>query len=160
MQFQTADLWDEHAAQLQCLTPIFKQYGKKECFAGKAITLKIFEDNSLVREILGTDGRGKVLVVDGGGSLRCALVGDRLALKAIENGWEGIIVYGCIRDSAIIKSMDIGIKAINTCPVKSIKRGVGLKGEILKFAGTTITPTDYIYSDVDGVLVSADWLLQ
>ena len=160
MKFQTADLWDEHAQKLHCLHPIFKHYGKKECFAGKAVTLKIFEDNSLVRDTLETDGTGKVLVVDGGGSLRCALVGDRLALKAIENGWEGIIVYGCIRDSAMIKSMDIGIKAINTCPVRSIKRGVGLKGEILKFAGVTITPNDYIYSDADGVLVAADWLLK
>jgi len=83
-----------------------------------------------------------------------------LAFKAIENGWEGIIVYGSIRDSAIIDSMDIGIKAINTCPVKSIKRGIGLKGETLKFAWVTIAPNDYIYSDADGVLVSANWLLK
>lgn len=159
MNFTTADLWDDHANELSCLSPIFRHYGKRTAFAGKIVTLKLYEDNTLVRETLGENGKGKVLVVDGGGSLRCALVGDRLAQKAIDNGWEGVIIYGCIRDSAIINTMNIGIKAMNTCPVKSIKRGVGLKGEFLDFAGVTIQPDAYIYADSDGVLVSDKWFI-
>ena len=160
MKFSTADLWDDHAQDLNCLTSIFQYYGKKTCFTGQVVTLKLHEDNSLVREVLGEPGKGKVLVVDGGGSLRCALVGDRLAQKAIDNDWEGIIVYGCIRDSAIINQMDIGIKAINTCPAKSIKRGVGLRNETLHFAGVMISPEHYIYADQDGILISLKKLLE
>ena len=154
MKFSTADLWDEHAQDLNCLTPIFQHFGKKNCFAGQVVTLKLYEDNSLVRETLGEQGQGKVLVVDGGASLRCALVGDRLAQKAIDNAWEGVIVYGCIRDSAIINTMNIGIKAINTSPVKSIKRGVGLRDEIVQFAGVAISSAHFIYADQDGILIS------
>lgn len=157
--FATADLCDDHIDQLECLDPIFQPYGKKTAFAGEIITLKLHEDNTLVRETLGTNGKGKVLVVDGGGSLRCALVGDRLAQLAIDNEWSGIIVYGCIRDSAVINQMEVGIKALNTCPVKSIKRGVGLKNEIIKFAGVTMKAGDYLYADADGILVSREWLL-
>ncbi|MEM6320334.1 MAG: ribonuclease E activity regulator RraA [Bacteroidota bacterium] len=160
MQFTTADLWDDHPNQLICLTPLFQNYGKKPCFGGEIVTVKLHEDNSLVRETLGENGQGKVLVVDGGGSLRCALVGDRLAQKAINNGWEGIVVYGCIRDSAVINQMDIGIKALQTCPVRSIKRGVGLKGEVLRFAGAVLRPGQFIYGDADGLLVSENWLIK
>ena len=159
INFSTADLWDEHSEKLHCLSPIFQQYGKRECFAGQAYTLKLYEDNSLVRETLGKDGKGKVLVIDGGGSLRCALVGDRLAQKAIDNRWEGILIYGCIRDSKIIQTMNIGMKALNTCPVKSMKRGVGLEQEVLHFAGAIIAPNSFVYADSDGVLISDTWLL-
>ena len=100
--FTTADLWDEHFIDLICLDPIFKHFGKRTCFSGEIVTLKLHEDNSLVRETLSENGQGKVLVIDGGGSMRCALVGDRLAQKAIDNQWEGIIVYGCIRDLSLI----------------------------------------------------------
>lgn len=154
MKFATADLCDDFANEVTCLTPLFQHYGQKECFAGEIVTLKLHEDNTLVREVLGENGKGKVLVVDGGGSLRCALVGDNLAKLAIDNGWEGIVVYGCIRDSKEINTMPVGIKALNTCPVKSIKRGVGLKNETVHFAGTTLKPGNYIYADSDGILVS------
>ena len=157
--FQTADLYDEHGNTLQIATPVFKDYGQKNCFGGQIVTVKCHEDNSLVRETLGSDGTGKVLVVDGGGSLRCALVGDRLAQKAIDNGWAGIIVYGCIRDSRLINEMDIGIKALNTNPTKSIKRGVGLLNETVVFAGATFKADAYVYADEDGVAVSANKLL-
>jgi len=160
MNFQTADLWDDYASQLTCLTPIFKSFGQKSSFAGKVVTLKLFEDNSLVREQLSKDGTGKVLVVDGGGSLRCALVGDRLAQKAMDNHWEGIIVYGCIRDSMIINQMNVGIRAVNTCPVRSIKRGEGQEGLVVRFAESVIKPGNYIYADADGVVVSEEWLLK
>ena len=155
MEFQTADLYDEHFDNVSVATPMFMQFGTKPCFGGQIVTVKCHEDNSLVRETLGSDGTGKVLVVDGGGSLRCALVGDRLAEKAINSGWDGIIVYGCIRDSMLIRKMDIGVKTLNTNPTKSIKHGVGLLNETVEFAGIVFRPGEYVYADEDGILVSA-----
>ncbi len=157
--FQNADLWDEHSNKLRCAAPIFKSYGKKIAFCGEITTLKLFEDNSYVRKQLTTNGKGKVLVVDGGGSLRCALVGDQLARLAIENKWEGILIYGCIRDSRIIKDMNVGIRAINTCPVKSIKKNIGEQDIPVTFAGTEFIPGDFVYVDEDGILVSKKMLL-
>ena len=156
---QTADLYDDHGDNLSVALPLFKFFGQKRYFHGKVVTIKCHEDNSLVRETLGEDGSGKVMVVDGGGSLRCALVGDRLAQKAIDNGWEGIIVYGCIRDSMIIDKMNIGIKCLNTNPTKSIKRGVGLKNEVVRFASVLIRPGHYVYADEDGIVFSEKELM-
>lgn len=158
--FTTADLYDEYQAQLNCVEPIFRPYGKKKVFSGKILTLKLFEDNSLVRKQLETDGKGKVLVIDGGGSLRCALVGDQLAALAIRNNWNGIIIYGCLRDSHLINAMDIGIRAINTCPVKSIKRNIGEVDIPITFGGVTFIPSEYIYVDHDGILISEHNLLK
>lgn len=152
--FTTADLWDEHGTLLSCVDPIFNHFGNKKAFSGKISTIQLFEDNSLVRKQLGLDGKGKVLVIDGGGSLRCALVGDQLATLAIQNNWEGIIVNGCIRDSQVLNSMDIGIKALNTSPVKSVKRNQGEVAIPVKFGGTTFISDDYIFVDADGILVS------
>jgi regulator of ribonuclease activity A len=152
--FTTADLWDEHETLLSCAEPIFNHYGDKKVFSGKISAIKLFEDNSLVRKQLEADGQGKVLVIDGGGSLRCALIGDQLAALAIQNSWEGIIVNGCIRDSQVINSMNIGIKALNTCPVKSVKRNHGETAIPVKFGGITFTSDAYIYADADGILVS------
>ncbi len=160
MEFQTADLYDDHGEHLQVAAPLFLNYGSKHCFGGEIVTIKCHEDNSLVRETLGTDGNGKVLVVDGGGSLRCALVGDRLAQKAIDNGWEGIIVFGCIRDSKIINNISIGIKALNTNPAKSIKRGIGLLNETVKFAQVTFEPGKFVYADEDGIVLSKEALIK
>jgi regulator of ribonuclease activity A len=156
----TADLWDENEALLSCVDPIFNHFGNKKAFSGKISTIKLFEDNSLVRKQLELDGNGKVLVIDGGGSLRCALVGDQLALLAIQNNWEGLIVNGCIRDSQVINSMDIGIKALNTCPVKSIKRNQGEINILVEFGGITFIAGEYIYADADGILVSQQNLLK
>jgi len=125
MTFTTADLYDEHGENLQVATAIFKDYGGKKIFYGPISTVKVFEDNSLVRTALEEPGKGRVLVVDGGASLRCALIGDMLAELGKDNGWEGIIVSGCIRDSAAIATIDIGIKALNTNPRKSVKKGAG-----------------------------------
>jgi regulator of ribonuclease activity A len=157
--FQTADLFDAHEGKVQVAQPLFKSYGNKSAFFGEIFTIKCFEDNSLVRERLGQDGKGKVLVVDGGGSLRCALVGDLLAEKGIKNNWKGIIVFGCIRDSKAINSMEIGIKALNTNPIKSIKRGEGQENIAVNFAGVTFTPGQFVYSDEDGILISKDKLV-
>ena len=149
----TADLSDERGDSLTCADPIFKYYGQKTSFSGTIVTLKIFEDNPLVRKALSNPGKGKVLVVDGGGSTRCALVGDQIASLAIENGWEGIIVYGCIRDSEEISKLPIGIKAINTCPVKSKKHGLGEENIPVTFAGVTFRPGGLVCVDWDGILV-------
>jgi len=123
MSFKTPDLCDANEARLgktlQVVAPMFQRYGGRTRFSGQIVTLKIFEDNTRVREVLGEPGQGKVLVIDGGGSLRCALVGDQLAILAQNNGWEGIVVYGCIRDSGDINQLDIGVRALNTHPQKA-----------------------------------------
>lgn len=154
MSYQTADLCDAHPDLVKAADPLFRSFGNKTSFGGQIVTLKVHEDNVLVRDALGDVGAGKVLVVDGGGSLRCALVGDLLAQLAIDNHWAGIVVYGCIRDSAAIKHMDIGIKALNTHPLKSVKHGRGDKEIPVTFAGITFFPRHYLYADEDGVIVS------
>ncbi len=159
MDFQTADLCDQHEAQVRAgavriVAPMFRSFGKRCAFNGPIATLKVFEDNALVRSALETPGNGRVLVVDGGGSLRCALVGDQLAQLGQRNGWAGIVVYGCIRDSTAIAEMDIGVFAIGTHPLKSIKKGVGDADVPLIFGGVTFNPGDQLYADADGVVVS------
>ncbi|WP_339921107.1 ribonuclease E activity regulator RraA [uncultured Flavobacterium sp.] len=158
--FTTADLWDEYDTLLSCVDPIFNHFGNKKNFSGKITTIKLFEGNSLVRKQLELDGKGKVLLIDGGASLRCALIGDQLAELAIQNNWQGIIVNGCIRDSEVINAMNIGIKALNTSPVKSVKRNLGEINIPVKFGGITFIPGDYIYADGDGILVSNNNLLK
>lgn len=159
MTFKTPDLCDEFEAELgtsvRVVAPMFQRYGGRAIFAGQIVTLKIFEDNSLVREVFAESGAGKVLVIDGGGSLRCALVGDQLAILARKNGWAGVVVYGCIRDSGDIAGIDIGIRALNTHPQKSIKKGIGDRDIAVTFGGVTFNPGEYIYVDEDGILVSA-----
>ena len=154
MTFSTADLYDEHSEIVRVMDPVFRAFGRKLAFSGPAQTVLALEDNSKVREQLQTDGGGRVLVVDGGASLRCALVGDRLAQLAIENGWAGILVSGAIRDAAVIDGMQIGVRALATNPRKSVKRGSGVVGEAVAVAGVRVGPGDWIYADVDGVLVS------
>ena len=158
MSFATADLYDEHEENLQIATPMFNDYGGKKSFSGPASTVKVFEDNSLVRAALEEPGKGRVLIVDGEASLRCALVGDMLAILARDNGWQGIVVYGCIRDSAVIADIDIGVKALNTNPRKSVKKGVGERDVRVAFADVTINPGGYIYADEDGVVISSEKL--
>ena len=158
MSFATADLYDEFEENLQIATPMFNDYGGRKQFSGPASTVKVFEDNSLVRAALEEPGEGKVLVVEGRASLRCALLGDMLAELGVNNGWAGVIVYGCIRDSAMIAKMNIGVKALNTNPRKSVKKGAGDRDVSVTFADVTINPGDYIYADEDGVVVSVNKL--
>ena len=164
MTFKTPDLCDEFEAELgktvRVVAPMFQRYGGRNRFSGQIVTLKIFEDNSLVREAFAENGKGKVLVIDGGGSLRCALVGDQLAILAQKNGWEGAVVYGCIRDSVDINAIDIGVRALNTHPQKSIKKGAGDKNIAITFGGVTFNPGDWLYADEDGVLVSSAALIK
>lgn len=154
MSFQTADLCDAHEGSVSVVEPMFRSYGGRAAFSGQISTIKCFEDNSLVREALGQPGAGRVLVVDGGGSLRCALVGDQLAALGQKNGWAGIVVYGCIRDSAAISRMDIGVRALDTHPLKSVKRGAGQADEPVSFGGVRFVPGHHLYADEDGIVVS------
>jgi len=158
MTFATADLYDEYEEKLQIASPMFNDYGGNLKFCGPASTVRVFEDNSLVRAALEEPGEGRVLVIDGGASLKCALLGDMLVELGKENDWAGIIVYGCIRDSALIANIAIGVKALNTNPRKSIKKGIGERDVSVSFADVIISPGDYIYADEDGVVISAERL--
>jgi len=152
-----ADLCDEYADKIEVLVPIgFKHYGAIKQFWGQIQTVKCHEDNSLVKRMLEQDGSGKVLVVDGGGSMRCALMGDNVAALAIKNSWSGAIIYGCIRDSAIIAGMELGLMALGTHPRKSIKRNEGQLNTTVCFAGAKIIPGQYIYVDEDGIITSPE----
>ena len=159
MSFATADLHDQHEGKTQVAAILWRSYGGKARFCGPVSTLKCFEDNSLVRPALEEEGAGRVLVIDGGGSVRCALVGDQLAKLAIENGWAGIVVHGCVRDSAILSSLDIGIKALGTNPKRSLKKGGGERDVAVSFGGADLVPGAHLYADEDGVLVSPAKLL-
>jgi regulator of ribonuclease activity A len=154
MNFKTADLCDEFGSLVQVAAPLFGDYGGVTSFCGQIATVKVFEDNMLIREILEKDRRQQVLVVDGGASTRCALVGDRLAQFAYDNSWTGIVVNGCIRDSVEISSIPVGVKALHAVPKKSGKDGTGDRNVPVHFAGITFAPGQYLYADADGVIVS------
>ena len=155
MNFSTADLYDAHEGNVQIAYPLFLSFGQKKKFYGQMATVKCHEDNTPVRDILQKEnGKGKVMVIDGGGSMRCALLGDMIAEAAIRNEWEGVIVFGCIRDSVAVNAMQIGIKALNTNPAKSVKRNAGIINEVIHFADVTFVPGQFVYSDEDGILVS------
>jgi regulator of ribonuclease activity A len=153
MRFSTADLCDEHGEKVRVVAPIFRNYGGAPTFHGEIATVRVFEDNLLVRDALSRPGQGKVLVVDGGGSLNCALIGNRLAALAHENGWAGVLVNGCIRDSAPIATIAIGVCAVATHPRKSAKRGSGDVNVIVSFANVNFVPGEELYSDEDGIIV-------
>lgn len=164
MGFTTCDICDGNEDKLddgtlQVLPPVFKHFGKKVTFFGQALTLKVFEDNVLVRSTLETPGEGRVLVVDGGASLRCALVGGLLGELAQKNDWSGIIVNGCVRDSVELAQCVTGICALATHPQKSKKRGAGESGSKVQIAGVSVRTGDWIYADHDGILVSNQRLL-
>lgn len=155
MDLLTTDLCDANEGDVRVVEPMFNSFGGRPAFFGRIATLKLFEDNSLVRQALESAGDGRVLVIDGGGSLRRALVGDQLAALGVKNNWAGIIVYGCIRDSRAIGVMDIGVFAIDTHPMKTIKRNVGEAEIPLSFGGVTFIPGEWLYADEDGLIVSA-----
>lgn len=156
----TTDLCDANEAlladgSLRVLQPIFKAYGGSPKFCGPATTLRCFEDNSLVRTALEEPGHGRVLVIDGGASLRCALVGGNLAKLGDRNGWAGIVVNGCVRDVEEIAACAIGVRALASHPRKSDKRGLGTRDVPVEFAGARIAPGEWCYADEDGVLIAA-----
>lgn len=151
----TTDLSDQHGAAAQIATLQFFDYGGHETFNGPIVTLWTFEDNGMVRTLLETPGEGRVLVVDGGGSLRCALLGGNLGKLAEENGWAGIVVNGGVRDRAELAACKTGVKALGHTPRKSEKRGVGTANVPVKFGGVTFLPGHHLYADLDGIVVLA-----
>ena len=153
MNETTSDVSDKLHPDVQYLDPVYKNYGAKTSFSGHIVTVKCYEDNSLVEKALKTHGKGSVLVIDAGGSMNCAMLGDKRAADAIKNEWEGILVHGLIRDSATINGMEIGVRALGACPLKSIKKGIGDSNLIVNFSGVTFTPGEYLYADEDGVIV-------
>lgn len=150
----TTDLSDAHADMLQYCTPVFRDYGGVTAFHGPVSTLKVFEDNVIVRAAVETKGEGRVLVVDGAGSLNCALFGGNLATLAAQNGWAGVVVYGCIRDTLELVAEKVGVKALAAHPKRSARLGAGEKDVTVRFAGVTIAPGDWLYADADGIIIS------
>jgi regulator of ribonuclease activity A len=148
------DLCDAHPDAVQVLEPVFQSFGGREAFAGPAETIRTHEDNSRVREAVSEPGEGRVLVVDGGGSLKRSLLGGDLAGKAAKNGWAGVIVYGAVRDIAELEAEPLGVLALALIPMKTEKRGLGERGLPLALAGAVIHPGDWIYADRDGVIAA------
>jgi regulator of ribonuclease activity A len=159
MSFATADLVDAHAGVVRSCDVQFRQYGGRVRFAGPIRTIKCLEDNGLIKQTLGTPGNGSVLVVDGGASLRAALVGDMIAGSAQKNGWAGIVIWGVVRDTVALADIDLGIKALGSNPWKSVKNGVGQVDVAVSFGGVEFRPGAWVYSDEDGILVSPRELL-
>ena len=149
----TADLYDEHGENLQSCDLQMRQYGATRSFGGTISTVRCFDDNVLVKSILGEDGDGRVLVVDGGGSLHTTLMGDMIAEIAMTNRWAGIVINGAVRDVAALAKLPIGIKALGSNPRKSAKTGAGDRDVVVAFGGTTFQPGDTLYSDDDGIVV-------
>ncbi len=159
MTLATTDLCDQYEEQLtsgtlRVLEPVFRAFGQVQAFHGQAVTLKLFEDNTLVRSTLEEPGQGRVLVVDGDGSLRCALVGGNFAQIAQKNGWAGIVVYGCVRDTLELSECGIGIRALALHPRRSQKRGAGDRDVPVRLPGGIVRSGDWVYADSDGVLIS------
>lgn len=151
--FKTADLADREPPGMRICQPIFRQFGGLARFCGHVVTIKCFEDNSLIKSTLAEPGLGRVLVVDAGGSLGCAMLGDVIATSAVEQGWAGVILYGCVRDRRDLAAMPLGIKALATHPRKSLRRGEGQRDVPVSFAGVDFKPDDVVYCDEDGILV-------
>ena len=164
MEFSTCDLCDAHEdrladGRLQVLSAGYLRFGRRVRFAGAAFTIKVHEDNALVRRTLESVGEGRVLVIDGGASRYAALVGGNLAALGAQNGWAGILVNGCVRDSEQLDAADIGVRALALCPRRSAKIGSGHTEVVLRFSDVVIAPGDLIYADRDGVLVSSEPLI-
>ncbi|MFD4458307.1 ribonuclease E activity regulator RraA [Nocardia sp. NPDC058480] len=152
----TADLADEIGPEIRSCDTQFIQFGGHAEFAGRITTIRCFQDNLLVKQTLSGPGEGKVLVVDGGASVHTALVGDIIAGRGVDNGWAGVIVNGAVRDSAILRTLDIGVKALGTNPRKSTQTGSGEQDVPVEFGGITFIPGEMLYSDSDGVVVRAE----
>ncbi len=157
--FSTCDLCDAHeerllANELRVLPPVFRSYGARKYFAGSVVTLKAYEDNSLIKATLDTAGAGRVLVIDGGGSVARALVGGNIASAAARNGWAGVLVWGAVRDAAELARAETGVLALALCPARSTKRQQGVLDVPVQIAGVAVNPGDWLYADEDGVLIS------
>ena len=159
MTIKTADLCDDYSNELQICSLQFTSYGKNKRFSGPIKTVKVFEDNVLVREALEQIPEGSVLVVDGGGSRRCALLGDRLGEIAETRNLAGVIIYGLVRDTADLAEQSIGVMSLGSNPLKSVKKGKGERDITLNFGDVEWVPDHYVYADEDGVVVATRNLL-
>ena len=153
MTVNTCDLYDLHGDEARVIGAPFLDFGGRLAFSGEAVTIKCFEDNSRLKELSREPGQGKILVVDGGGSLRAALMGDMIAEAAANAGWEGVIIFGCVRDKARLRALDFGIKALGSTPRKSVRNGEGQADLPVRIAGVWIRPGDRIFADEDGILI-------
>ncbi|HET6783700.1 MAG TPA: ribonuclease E activity regulator RraA [Pseudoxanthomonas sp.] len=158
MSWTTPDLCDEYP-EVAVADPVFRDYGGNPAFCGRIVTIDCFEDNSRVRDLVATDGRGKMLVVQGGGSLRCSLLGDMLAERAVANGWSGLLINGCVRDVEALAKLPLGVKALAACPMKTEKLGKGEVDVAVAFAGVAFLPGQWLYADGNGVIVAERDLL-
>lgn len=159
MTFKTADLSDAHEGMLQIVAPGLMNFGGSKRFHGEIVTIRSLDDNSRVREQIRTPGQGKVLVIDNEASMRCAMLGDMMAAALHENGWSGVVVNGCIRDAADIGEMDVGVKALATNPLRSVKEGRGEANVEVEFLGANFRPGEFLYSDEDGIILSPNALI-
>lgn len=163
LPFATCDLCDEHkndsAGDFRVLPPVFKDYGGKLKFSGQVSTVKCFEDNTLVKAAVDSPGHGRVLVVDGGASLRRALVGGNLGKAAAKNGWAGVLVDGCVRDSAELAQCDVGIRALGLMPLPTEKRQEGQADVAVQIQGVWVRPGDWLYADEDGIVLASKSLI-
>lgn len=158
MSWTTPDLCDDHP-DVQVVDPVFRSYGGCPAFHGRIVTIRCFEDNSRVRELANAPGEGRVLVVDGGGSVRRALLGDQIAAAAARNGWSGLLIHGAVRDVDALAETDLGVQALASHPMKTDKRGLGDVDVAVTFAGVTFVPGEWLYADRNGVIVSPRSLL-
>lgn len=154
----TTDISDDHPGLVRYAEPVFRDYGGRLAFSGPVVTLHVPNDNSKVREAVEGPGGGRVLVVDGDGLTNCALLGGNLGKLAEQNGWAGVVVNGCVRDTAELAACAIGVKALAAHPKRSEKCGLGEKDVTVSFAGLTIAPGEWLYADGDGIVVSAEKL--
>lgn len=159
MTKSTPDIADEFPDEVEVLTLPWRSFGLRKAFSGEVVTIKCYEDNSLVKRCVGEPGHGRVIVVDGGGSVRRALLGDMLAEQAASNGWSGLVIHGVIRDVEIIETIDLGVVALGSVPLKTDKRDEGQRDVRIEIGGARISPGDFIYADANGVLVSNKKLL-
>jgi len=159
LDFTTPDLFDDHRDKVRTAESGLNSYGKKVKFFGQAVTVTCPEDNSFAVEALKQSGKGKVLIIDGFASKQYAFIGDIMATTAINNGWEGVIINGCCRDIEILKTMDIAVMALGVTPRSTFKRGFGDKDQPVNLLGTTISPNDWVYADVNGLIISDSSLL-
>ena len=159
MDFATADLIDEFGDELAGCSTQFRSYGGRARFCGAVETVRCLEDNALVKGVLATPGSGRVLVVDGAGSLRTALMGDMIAASAVAHGWSGVVINGAVRDVVALRGLDLGVKALGSNPCKSAKDGLGETGVPVSFGGAEIRPGMWLYGDEDGIVLATRSLL-
>lgn len=156
MEYNTSALCDIYLEQVDVVEPMFSHFGAKTSFSGQITTIKCFEDNGLIHQLLEEKGEGRVLLVDGGGSLRRALVDADLAAKAVHNGWEGLVIYGCVREVDYLEEMNIGIQALASIPVGAARQDIGEVDVAVNFGSVTFLPEDHLYADSTGIIISQD----